>query len=336
MPTADHSISLLAAPLLAASACWCVLFVMLRMRWAWAMDVPGERSLHSAPTLRTGGFGLMAGLLAAAGAYQAWGGPWPWTETLLACALSCASLVDDRRGLPVTTRLAVHLAAAAAYAFTLPLTSGVPGTAIALALALTLAIVAMTNFYNFMDGANGMAGGMAMIGFGAYAWGAWPAVPALVQMNLALAGAALAFLTFNIRGRIFLGDGGSIPLGFFAAALGFTGWQAGAWPLWFPALVFAPFIVDAGVTLARRIARGEKFWQAHREHYYQRVVQMGLSHARLAACEYALMLACAGAALHARELDTPGRVAVFATIGIALLALMLAIDARWKRFTARN
>jgi UDP-N-acetylmuramyl pentapeptide phosphotransferase/UDP-N-acetylglucosamine-1-phosphate transferase len=155
-------------------------------------------------------------------------------------------------------------------------------------------------------------------------------------MSLALAGAALAFLAFNLRGKIFMGDGGSIPLGFLAASLGLTGWQAGAWPIWFPAMVFAPFIVDAGVTLARRIARGEKFWEAHREHYYQRAVQMGLSHTRLAACEYALMLVCAGAALGARNLDTPGRAAVFATIGVALFALMLAIDARWKRFNARN
>ena len=333
---ADFPPYLLVAPLLAASTCWCVLLVMLKMRWAWAIDVPGERSLHSTPTLRTGGFGLMAGMLAAASVHQTWGSPWPWTETLLACALSCASLVDDRRGLPVTTRLAVHLAAAAAYAFTLPPAAGLTGSTIAMLLVMTLAIVAMTNFYNFMDGANGMAGGMAAIGFGAYAWGAWPIVPALVSMSLALAGAALAFLAFNLRGKIFLGDGGSIPLGFLAAVLGFTGWQAGAWPLWFPAMVFAPFIVDAGVTLVRRIARGENFWQAHRQHYYQRLVQMGFSHARLAVGEYALMLACAGAALLARELDTTGRAAVFATIGGALLTLMLVIDARWKQFTARS
>src|SRR5258705_5027699 len=79
-------------------------------------------------------------------------------------------------------------------------------------------------------------------------------------------------------------------LGFLAGALGFWGWQHGVWPIWFPALVFAPFVADATVTLARRLARGEKVWLAHREHYYQRLVRLTESHVHVAVAYYLLML----------------------------------------------
>jgi len=65
--------------------------------------------------------------------------------------------------------------------------------------------------------------------------------------------------------------------------------------LWFPLLVFAPFIADATVTLARRALRREAVWRAHRQHYYQRAVRMGFGHARTALGAYALMLVCAAA-----------------------------------------
>lgn len=63
-----------------------------------------------------------------------------------------------------------------------------------------------------------------------------------------------------------MGDAGSIPLEFFAGAIGLLGWQHSLWSLWFPLLVFSPFVVDATVTLIKRLLRGEKIWQAHRKH----------------------------------------------------------------------
>src|SRR5207344_2645488 len=105
-----------------------------------------------------------------------------------------------------------------------------------------------------------------------------------------ISAAAAGFLIFNFPpAKIFMGDVGSIPLGFLAGAIGVTGWQQGLWPLWFPLVVFAPFIVDATVTLARRVLRGEAVWQAHRSHYYQRIILTGWSHRRTALAEYALM-----------------------------------------------
>ncbi len=160
-----------------------------------------------------------------------------------------------------------------------------------------LAIIWMINLYNFMDGSDGLAGGMSIAGFGTYAVAAYGGgLMELSVLAAALAGAAAGFLIWNFhKARIFMGDSGSVPLGFLAAALGLLGWQEGVWPMWFPVLVFSPFIADASVTLVKRYLRGERLSQAHRSHYYQRVLRMGLGHRGTALAAYVLMLATSGA-----------------------------------------
>jgi UDP-N-acetylmuramyl pentapeptide phosphotransferase/UDP-N-acetylglucosamine-1-phosphate transferase len=190
----------------------------------------------------------------------------------------------------------------------------------------------MTNLYNFMDGADGLAGGMAVIGFTTYAAAAaLSGETAFALTNAVVAAAAGAFLLFNFPpARMFMGDAGSVPLGFLAAAFGLSGWQAGIWPWWFPAIVFAPFVADASVTLVRRALRGEKVWQAHRSHYYQRQVLMGWSHRQLAGFEYVLMLVTAGAALIARQAEALTQGAVLAMLLITYVVIGLVIDLRWR------
>ena len=122
--------------------------------------------------------------------------------------------------------------------------------------------------------------------------------PAFV--NLCIAASAAAFLIANFHpARIFLGDAGSVPLGFLAAALGILGWEGGDWAWWFPLLVFSPFIADASATLARRLYTRERVWRPHRDHYYQRLVRLGWGHRRTALAEYVLMLACGAAGIAA-------------------------------------
>jgi len=199
-------------------------------------------------------------------------------------------------------------------------------------------VVRITTLYNCMAGADGGAGGMALIGFSAYACAAWLAGhEALAPLCTAIAAASLAFLIHNFRpARIFLGDVGSIPLGFLAAALGIVGWRDDAWPLWFPLLVFGPFIADATVTLLRRLARREKVWQAHREHYYQRIVRMGLGHRSAALIGYAVMAVCAAAALVGRA-QPPALQALAFGAGVAVLAAMaLWVDVRWSRHAGQR
>lgn len=289
--------------LFAAPATVLVLLLLLTRR-ALLLDQPNERSLHSTPTPRIGGLAMLLAL----GLILPWGlfdAPSPLVGLLLlAAGLGILSLLDDWRGLPVRLRLLAHLAAAGVAIWLL-------GLPLLLALPAILAIGWMTNLYNFMDGADGLAGSMALFGFGAYALAASLAGPEvtinansnavpteLTFASLAIASAAAGFLLFNFPpARVFLGDAGSIPLGFLAGVLGIYGWQAGLWSWLFPLLVFAPFILDASLTLLKRLLRGERFWQAHRQHLYQRLICAGWSHRRLLAAAWPAMALCTSLAM---------------------------------------
>jgi UDP-N-acetylmuramyl pentapeptide phosphotransferase/UDP-N-acetylglucosamine-1-phosphate transferase len=291
----------------------------------FALDEPNARSLHERPVPRTGGIAV---LLGASTAFGFGAGPL-WVPAALALALAAVSLVDDLHHLPTLGRLTMHLAAAAIAVW--GLLSPMPLIGIAV---LVLAVTWITDLYNFMDGADGLAGGMATIGFGAYALAAWlSGDTALAALCVGLSAASAAFLLHNLHpARIFLGDVGSIPLGFFAGVLGLIGWRNDAWPLWFPLLVFGPFIGDATVTLVRRVLRGERVWQAHREHYYQRMVLMGLGHRRTAWVGYLLMAGCAGAALLGRNQAPWVQALAFFGASAVLGVLAVWIDVRWARF----
>lgn len=291
-----------------------------------ALDQPNARSLHASPVPRTGGIAVLlgAGVSATLGALEL------WLPMSLAAALAVLSFVDDVRGVPTGVRFAAHVAAAAALVwFVLA-----PMDPIQMAV-LVAAVAWITNLYNFMDGSDGLAAGMATIGFGVYAQAAYMTDHlALAALSVGLATASAAFLLHNYHpARIFLGDVGSIPLGFLAGALGVTGWRDDVWPLWFPVLVFAPFIGDATLTLIKRSLRGERVWQAHRQHYYQRMVLMGLGHRRTAWIAYVAMGLCGLAALAGREQAPPIQAAIFLAATAILGAGALWVDLRWARFS---
>ena len=288
------------------------------------LDRPNERSLHARPVPRSGGLAIAAGV--AAGAALAL----PGFAVLLAAAgaLAAVSLADDLLGLPTVPRLAAHVGAAAAV---LALEARIDDPLLLVVLVLALAWSA--NLYNFMDGSDGLAGGMALFGFGAYAIAAAQAgSAALAALSAAIAAASTGFLLLNFApARLFMGDAGSVPLGFLAGALGILGWRAGAWPLWFPMLVFAPFACDATLTLIKRLLRRERVWEAHREHYYQRLVRMGFGHRGTAWIEYGAMTACAGTALLARTLATEIQLAAVGAAALGLVAIAVWVDVRWAR-----
>lgn len=268
---------------------------MLYMRARLPLDYPNHRSLHRAPTPRIGGVTMMCGMLAgSASTYFLVTTEFPLLLLLIAFLMAAVSFVDDWRGLAIHWRFLAHFLAAGLflYLFLPPLPYWQAGL-------LLLAVVWTTNLYNFMDGSDGLAGGMALFGFSAYAAAASVAGDAgLAALSLLIAASALGFLFFNFSpARIFMGDAGSIPLGFLAAALGLLGWIRGYWPLWFPPLVFSPFVADATITLARRALRGERIWQAHKTHYYQRLIQLGWGHRKVALWEYGLMAACIASAI---------------------------------------
>lgn len=310
--------------LLSGAICAATLALLLKTGWAWklAMDVPNERSLHTRPTPRVGGWGIV---LASSGLVALASESWLLIPFL---TLAAISFLDDRLNLPSSVRFLVHMLCATFLLWHVDLSLSwwmLP--------PLVLACTWMTNLYNFMDGADGLAGGMALIGFGAYGiaamssggLGLWP---------VALAGAAGGFLLFNFHpAKIFMGDAGSIPLGFMAAALGVLGYAQNLWAAWFPVMVFSPFIADASITLAKRLLRGEKFWQAHREHYYQRLIRMGCSHKKTALYEYGFMLLASFLALMISNASALCTIAVLVIWFTAIFLVALRIDARWKAFS---
>lgn len=315
------------APILAfAVACGLIWWLVTRAAGRLPVDTPNDRSLHSTPVPRAGGIGVHAGFLAAALLIAPALPATLWVAMILLLAIS---MMDDFKPMPVRWRLAAHLLAAGVFAWPLLL----PDYGVVAAIAATLAIGWMTNLYNFMDGSDGLAGGMALSGFSFFAIAAALAGHAgFALLNASVAAAAAAFLIFNFHpARIFLGDAGSVPLGFLAAAFGLSGWLQGDWAWWFPLLVFSPFIVDASVTLLRRLFSGIRVWEAHRDHYYQRLVQLGWGHCRTALAEYALMIACGLAGLWALTLDAGSQLAVLAAAAGLYLALIAGIERAWQR-----
>lgn len=324
----NTNLSVIGSALLAFGLCAVALWALLKTGIAWrlATDVPNDRSLHAVPTPRVGGWGIVP-VVAVLMMLVA---PTLWLIALAFALLAALSQIDDRRGLPVWARFGAHILAVAVLVARYP--AWVPWWGLVIVAFL---MVWLVNLYNFMDGADGLAGGMALFGFGGYAVAALTSVRPDFPLAFAgalTAGAAAGFLLFNFHpARVFLGDAGSIPLGFLAGALGYWGWRDGIWPIWFPAQLFSPFIADASVTLARRLLRGEKIWQAHREHYYQRMVQMGCGHALTARIWYSVMAAGIMLAIAARAFAPVQQWLAVAVWGAILGLAGTYIDRRWRR-----
>jgi UDP-N-acetylmuramyl pentapeptide phosphotransferase/UDP-N-acetylglucosamine-1-phosphate transferase len=194
----------------------------------------------------------------------------------------------------------------------------------------------MLNLYNFMDGMDGLAGGMASIGFSALALLGWSAGDLPYSLCCAaVAAAAAGFLSGNLPpARIFLGDIGASSLGLLAAGLSLWGASAGLFPLWISWLVFSPFIVDATWTLLRRANHGERLWDAHRSHHYQRLVLAGWGHRRTLYWALALMVAVAASAVAAPRLNTTDQWQLIA--GWALIFVLIHLRVGLAERAARG
>ena len=312
-----------------------------------AVDHPNARSSHEAPTVRGGGAAILAVVLGI-GVWLALGPAGGRLAWLLMAALGVAviSFLDDLTPLPAAVRLSCHALAAGVVLHCLngPWVSltlspgqglGVPRAA---GVALVFVwIVGYTNAFNFMDGINGLAAGQAVITatgmalVAGIATGHWSSPPVLLA--LALAGAAAGFVPHNFpKARMFMGDVGSAPIGFLLAAL--VIWMSvdfGSW-LFLPlTLLHANFILDTAITFFRRVGRGEKWHQAHREHFYQRLVRSGKSHVFTTGWKMTLQgvtLAASLASLHASH---PVRIALAGGVILLWLGFFGYCEACFRR-----
>ncbi|MEP7206121.1 MAG: glycosyltransferase family 4 protein [Casimicrobiaceae bacterium] len=312
----------------AAVASTVTLAVLLRHRRSLPLDAPNARSLHIRPVPRVGGIAVLAGGVAAGlfGGTALPGGLAVWSALGL---IATVSLADDSRGVHPALRLPVHLVAAlVAVSGLLHASGSTAGWVIAAGLVLGIAWSA--NAFNFMDGSDGLAAAMAIAGLAAYALGT-PS-PHRATLYWSLAGAVVPFAVVNFPpARVFLGDGGAVPLGFLAAVCGTGEWLLGGWPAWFGLLVFLPFLADATLTLIRRLVRRERVWEAHRDHFYQRLHRMGADHRGTLLIYGVLMAACAGSAVATLHFEPAFGWIVLCGWCVVLGSLYLGVDYHWRR-----
>ena len=310
--------------------------VRVLLRRHGVMDRPNERSSHRGAVPRGGGLAVIGVLLAAwLALWLTDDGPSPaalfWIALAGAMGLAAVSWLDDLRGgLRVISRLAAQILAVGAGIVSLPGDGLIlQGTVPALVdhVLAAAAWLWFVNLFNFMDGIDGLSGVEgASLGLGAFLLALLGAAPAgLGPLGLTLAGVSLGFLLWNWHpARIFLGDVGSVPLGYLAGWLMLALAVAGAWQA--ALLLPAYYLADATFTLVRRLLRGKRVWQAHREHAYQRAVAAGWSHARVAALIAGHNLLLVGLAL-ASQRGAAAAAAALAAGAILVAALLWYLHA---------
>lgn len=300
-------------------------------RWAirhGVLDLPNPRGSHRTPVPRGGGVGIILGFLLGLGGWIALGGTLsPRALGWLAGALlvACVSFLDDLRSLPRVLRLAVHLAGAALLTLVGVQVEG-QFAPVLYPLAF-LWVVAVTNIYNFMDGIDGLASTQAIAaGMGLAGAGAFAGNGLLVAGGVLLAAATAGFLVHNRPpARIFMGDVGSTFLGFSFAGLPLLanlGVGGGEVPFEVGVVVLAPFLFDGLLTLFRRVVRGERWFEPHRSHYYQRLVRLGSSHGRVTLLYGAAAAGAAALGAVIPLLPPPGRVLAAAVAFLPMLAIV--------------
>lgn len=334
---ATQDLWLVAVPAAAAAFAGSVGATRIVLAWLsrrQILDHPNDRSSHTTPTPRGGGLAVTA--VAACG-LAGIGLALPGSSLLPAIGalvLMAVSWLDDRRSLPPLPRL---LAQALVVAVSLA-ALGDRGLAFQGALPLWadrvlcgLGWLWFINLYNFMDGIDGITGAeTAALGVGLALLGTLrPEAAGLIPGAAVVAAAGLGFLVWNWQpARIFLGDAGSIPLGFM---LGYMLLEAAMAGYLAAALILpAYYLADASITLLWRLRDGERIWQAHRRHFYQRAVRGGKSHAAvvLALCAAnVLLIGCALA-------TAAGWTALGVAGAVAVLAGILGLLSRWAKGSA--
>jgi UDP-N-acetylmuramyl pentapeptide phosphotransferase/UDP-N-acetylglucosamine-1-phosphate transferase len=299
------------------------------------VDQPGQRRLHAQATPRGGGVGMAVVALSLLGGL-AWTHP-DLPEVVGAVALLVGvvfavltGLADDLLAMRSTYKLIGQMAAAAAIAWALPW----PGAGQPLGWGVSFTwVLVLLNFWNFMDGSNGMVALQTTVVAAALALVLGP-VGSMVAF--AMAAACVGFLPFNLpKARVFMGDTGSHVLGAMVAILTLWAMRAGQAGLGQVLVLLSAFLLDAGLTLAKRVLQGRRFWQAHREHLYQLAVRSGHSHLRVCAAYAAWGILCAGLALGWGSRSEATGTVLAGVVGTIGAATWVGLRRHWLRRATR-
>jgi UDP-N-acetylmuramyl pentapeptide phosphotransferase/UDP-N-acetylglucosamine-1-phosphate transferase len=273
------------AVILVAGLASAALIVLMRPLFArYALARPNARSSHKAPTPQGGGVAVVLGGFAALLAVTVLGHA-QGLATLVPVGAAVALLMalgvaDDIVSLPALPRLALQAVAVVTVVATMPAElRALPMVPLVVERSIeAIALLWFVNLVNFMDGIDWITVAETVpVAAGVYIlslFGAVPQTPALVA--LALLGAVLGFAPFNRPvAKLFLGDGGSLPIGlvmgWLLLQLAGNGYLAAA------LLLPLYYVADSTITLARRLARGERVMEAHRSHFYQIATTRGFS-----------------------------------------------------------
>ena len=298
--------------------------VALVLRRLGAFDHPTHRSSHDRPTLRGGGIAPALAMLVVLGAASAVPGRARLALAATATIFGAIGLVGDLGDVDALRRLALQ---GLASVLVLPLIGFLDWPAWS-SVVVVLWLAGFVNAFNFMDGINGISSACVFVTGLAWWFVGWSEdVPALAVGGIVAAAAAAGFAPFNLpTARLFLGDVGSYFFGAWLALLAVLGLGAGV-----PSeAVVAPlllYLADTGTTLARRVARGERWHEAHADHAYQRLVRAGWSHTATTALIAALMVVTAALGMLALTGSTAARVEGDAAI-VVVLAVYLWLPGR--------
>ncbi|MEM9162082.1 MAG: glycosyltransferase family 4 protein [Cyanobacteria bacterium P01_F01_bin.4] len=287
------------------------------------LDIPNERSSHTRPTPRGGGLGFIIAFAIAfpivwlvAPALTLGVPPLVW---LALVPLIAIGIVDDWRNVSSGLRYLVQLSVATVIVYTcgaFPLPGlgqlGLPGVWLATGLTV-IGVTALINFYNFMDGLDGLVAGVTALQLSFLA--IWSQQPVLWLWGVAL----LGFLYWNWSpAKIFMGDAGSTTLGAVVSIALLSQPHSTPGTAWASLAILLPLIGDAVYTLMRRLLRGDNIFQAHRFHLYQRLHQVGWSHGQVAGSYVSL------SAVIAIGLTQLGASAAWLSLGGVLVGVAIA------------
>ncbi len=323
-----------AIPIVSAVLCTVLIIALRPILIRYALARPNARSSHTEPTPQGGGIAVMAATVVVV----VLAGLWTTLSFTTVVALSAAILLaiigtlDDLRPLPVVPRLLLQIAAVVSVLIVLPARVHiVPFIPFWVERGLLLvAMLWFVNLVNFMDGLDWMTVAellpitATLAAFGLAGW----TPPGILPVTLALAGALIGFAPFNRPvARLFLGDVGSLPLGLLVA------WclvlLAGEGHLAAAALLPLYYLSDATITLLLRLSRGEKVWEAHRTHFYQRATDNGFAVIEVAGHVFALnVVLCALAAISIKLTSTTIDAFLFIAGATAVMVVLMRFSQR--------
>ncbi|WJR76303.1 glycosyltransferase family 4 protein [Bradyrhizobium sp. NP1] len=328
-------LTVLFAIAVAAAISACLIRLLLPLLQRHALTAPNARSSHTVPTPQGAGIAVVAATLLSATACLAWIGQQAPADLFAATTfIAVVGLADDFKSIPIVPRLLLQAIAVGAILLAAPADLRIfPSAPLLLERGLLLlGGLWFVNLVNFMDGLDLMTVSevvpisAALVVLGAS--GQLP--PAVAATAAALCGAMIGFAPFNRPvARIFLGDVGSLPVGLL---LGWCLLQL-AWHQQLAAAILLPlyYLTDATLTLSRRISQRQKFWIAHRTHFYQRASDNGFSVQRITGEIFALNLGLGALAIASTQTQSVAMRAALVLTGCVAVAWVLLRFSRRRR-----